>query len=114
MKVFFPVDENPKIKDLTDCQGSDENGDWLGHGTILLVDDEVSICRVGKAMPNMDGLEAFRELRLLNPDAKVILCSGYNEYEATQQFNGKNLAGFIHKPYELGRMKEILLQVFRL
>ena len=50
-------------------------------------------------MPHKDGAQVFREIRALKPDIKVILSSGYNEQDATQQFVGKGLAGFIQKPY---------------
>ncbi|MCF6238734.1 MAG: response regulator, partial [Candidatus Marinimicrobia bacterium] len=50
-------------------------------------------------MPHKDGAEVFQEIRGINPDVKVILSSGYNEQDATQQFIGKGLAGFIQKPY---------------
>ena len=50
-------------------------------------------------MPRMGGEEAFREMRLLQPDIRVILSSGYNEVEAMGRFMGKGLKGFIQKPY---------------
>ncbi len=57
-------------------------------------------------MPHMDGEQCFRELRHLKPDVKVIISSGYNEYEVSRKFIGKGLAGFIQKPYRLGELKE--------
>ncbi len=50
-------------------------------------------------MPHKDGSQVFQEIRKLKPDVRVILCSGYNEEEATQQFIGQGLAGFLQKPY---------------
>jgi PAS domain S-box-containing protein len=50
-------------------------------------------------MPHMNGVEAFRELRRLDPQCRVILTSGYNEQEAIQDFAGKGLAGFVQKPF---------------
>jgi len=52
-------------------------------------------------MPHMDGDEAFRELRRLNRDVRVIMSSGYNQQEVTQRFAGKGLVGFLQKPYNL-------------
>ena len=62
-------------------------------------------------MPHMDGDEAFREMRRLHPGVTVILCSGYNEQDATQRFPGKGLAGFIQKPYTLAALEEKLREV---
>ena len=60
-----------------------------------------TICAVllDLTMPHMNGVEAFRELRRLDPECRVILTSGYNEQEAIQDFAGKGLAGFVQKPF---------------
>ncbi len=63
-------------------------------------------------MPNMDGKSAFRKMRRIDPDARVILSSDYNEQEATSHFAGKGLAGFIQKPYRLAALRSKLQEVF--
>ena len=50
-------------------------------------------------MPVMDGEETLRRLRLLRPQLRVVLSSGFNEVEAVRHFTGKGLAAFIQKPY---------------
>ncbi len=63
-------------------------------------------------MPHMDGEEAFRELRRINPNVRVLLMSGYNEQDAIARFVGKGLAGFIQKPFmleELDKQLRVLL-----
>ena len=143
-KVLFPANEAPKI-----IQAATERkrvvSAWRGKGTILIVDDDESICAMASSMvekmgfdaltaadgrqgvemyrqhrieivcvlldltmPQMDGEEAFRALRLIQPDVNVILCSGYNEEEATQRFANKGLADFIQKPYRMETLKEAL------
>jgi len=62
-------------------------------------------------MPRMDGEEAFRELRRIRPDAKVILSSGYSEQEVVRKFLGKGLAGFIQKPYRTAELMERIASV---
>ncbi len=61
--------------------------------------EEIVAVVLDMTMPDMNGEEAFRELRRIRPDVKVILSSGYNEQEVTSRFAGKGLAGFIQKPY---------------
>lgn len=61
--------------------------------------DDIRVVLLDVTMPHMDGQETFRELRRIRQDVIVILSSGYNEKEATEQFAGKGLAGFIQKPY---------------
>ena len=51
-------------------------------------------------MPHLDGESAFRELRRLDPDVRVVLMSGFNEQDAINRFTGKGLAGFVQKPFK--------------
>ncbi len=59
-------------------------------------------------MPQMDGEEAFREFRRIDPAVKVIICSGYNEQEVSQKFVGKGLAGFLKKPYLFSELQKVI------
>lgn len=70
---------------------------------------EIDCVILDLTMPQMNGAEAFREIRRINPDAKVILCSGYDEVEVTRKFAGEGLNGFLHKPYTLDDLKRTLL-----
>ena len=122
-----------------------EASGWQGSGTVLLVDDEPAVRRLGSrmleslgfsivtardgveaidllrghrdritcvildlTMPQMDGKETFRELRAIRPEVPVVLSSGYAEQDATQDFVGRGLAGFIQKPYELDTLRAVL------
>ncbi len=62
-------------------------------------------------MPNMDGEQAYRELRRMSREVKVIICSGYNQQEVAQKFVGKGLAGFLKKPYQLSELKKAIQQL---
>ena len=62
-------------------------------------------------MPHMDGEEAFREFRRIDPAVKVIICSGYNQQEVSQKFVGKRLAGFLKKPYMLAELQQAIQQI---
>ena len=61
--------------------------------------DKIDVVLLDMTMPLMNGEQAFRELKTIRPDVRVILSSGYNEGEAVRRFAGKGLAGFIQKPY---------------
>jgi CheY-like chemotaxis protein len=73
--------------------------------------DTIDCVLLDLTMPRLDGQEAFRKLRRIRPDVAVILCSGYNEQDATQRFAGKGLAGFIHKPFNMATLRETLMKV---
>jgi two-component system cell cycle sensor histidine kinase/response regulator CckA len=62
-------------------------------------------------MPHMDGAQAFRELRRLRPDARILMSSGFTEQEVTQRFAGQGLAGFIQKPYQMDQLRAELRKV---
>jgi PAS domain S-box-containing protein len=90
---------------LTASNGQDALNVFQKHA------DEIACVLLDLTMPNMDGVEAFKAMRRLHPSATVILCSGYNEQEATRRFAGKGLAGFIQKPYDLAVLREKLKEV---
>jgi PAS domain S-box-containing protein len=60
-------------------------------------------------MPRLGGADAYREMRRLKGDVRVVLSSGFAAQEATTGFEGKGLAGFLRKPY---RTDELLKTVF--
>lgn len=66
----------------------------------------IDVVLLDMTMPVMSGEETFRELRLIQPEIRVILSSGYNEAEAIRRFTGKGLAGFVQKPYTSARLAE--------
>jgi len=122
--------------------------DWRGTGTVLVVDDDETVCTLAcrmlallgfatvvagdgrraldvyrerrkdiacvlldLTMPHMDGEEAYRELRRLDPDVRVILSSGYTEQDVTRRFQDVGLAGFIQKPYLFAALRDTLRAV---
>jgi len=87
---------------ITACDGL-EAVEIFGH-----LHAEIDIVLLDMTMPNMDGKTAFREMRRIDPDVRVILSSGYNEQEATSHFADQGLAGFIQKPYHLATLRQKL------
>ncbi|MEO8539269.1 MAG: PAS domain S-box protein [bacterium] len=69
----------------------------------------IDLVLLDMTMPHMDGEETFRELLKVDPNVRVVLTSGYNEQDATENFTGKGLAGFMQKPY---RPQELLAKVY--
>ncbi len=62
-------------------------------------------------MARIDGGTVFRQMKRIRPDVKVILCSGYDDQEATQHFANEGLSGFIQKPYRLQELRAKIEQV---
>ena len=63
-------------------------------------------------MPTTSGEEAFIEMRRIQPNARIILVSGYSKDEAGQRFMDKGLDAFLKKPFLpsslLRMMREVL------
>ncbi len=72
---------------------------------------DIALVLLDLAMPRMDGEEAFREIRALREDVKVILCSGYTEEEATERFADQGLDGFLQKPFGMGKLEEKIRKI---
>lgn len=49
-------------------------------------------------MPLMDGEETFHRLRALEPDLRVMLCTGYIQQERLNHMLDAGLCGFVQKP----------------
>ena len=65
----------------------------------IMRERKIDLAMLDMTMPEMNGLQTLGALRAIRPDLPAILSTGYSEPEATRQFAGTNLAGFIQKPY---------------
>ncbi len=59
----------------------------------------IDLVLLDMTMPHMAGPEAFERLRQMRADVAVILCSGYDEQDATGHFKDARPAAFLQKPY---------------
>ena len=75
---------------------------------------EVQLVLLDMTMPHMNGEEACRQLRLINPDLRIVMMSGYNEQEVVRRRAGRGLSGFIQKPFQpralIAKITEVLQQ----
>jgi CheY-like chemotaxis protein len=63
--------------------------------------EEVGIILMDATMPRMNGPDAFRIIRELNPDAQAILLSGYTEEAGNQVARESGFRSFLKKPFSL-------------
>jgi PAS domain S-box-containing protein len=70
---------------------------------------EIRAVLLDMAMPNLNGREAFEEMRRIRPDVKVLLISGFSEQGT---FDGPGPSGFLQKPFKPedlnGKLQRIL------
>ena len=74
--------------------------------TLMRRKEEIRLVLLDLTMPVLGGEAALAELRMVQPDIRVVLSSGYNEAEAIQRFAGHNVSGFIQKPYSAAQLAE--------
>jgi two-component system cell cycle sensor histidine kinase/response regulator CckA len=72
---------------------------------------EIALVLLDLTMPYMNGEEVLRELKIIVPDVRVLLSSGFNEVEAVRRFTGKGLAGFLQKPYTAKSLAETVQRI---
>jgi two-component system, cell cycle sensor histidine kinase and response regulator CckA len=64
-------------------------------------------------LPGMDSGTVHQKLRERRPDLPVVLMSGYNKQEALEKSAGMDLAGFLHKPFNMATLSEALRLALR-
>jgi CheY-like chemotaxis protein len=74
---------------------------------------EIRLVVLDMTMPHLDGEACFLALRELNPDAKIVMTSGYSEQEVVAHFVGKGLAGFVQKPYKVDLLLETIRDILQ-
>lgn len=66
--------------------------------------DRFALVLVDLTMPGITGAETLRRIHEIRPDMPVVVMSGYDEEEASGRFEGKELAGFLEKPFSSGAL----------
>ncbi len=60
---------------------------------------DIALVLLDMTMPEMNGLDCFRELKAMEPGLKIILSSGYAMDDDVALMRKEGLAGFLKKPY---------------
>jgi two-component system chemotaxis response regulator CheY len=55
-------------------------------------------------MPNMDGIEALRRIKQINPNAKVVMCSAMGQESMVMEAIKLGALDFIVKPFKPERI----------
>lgn len=119
------LDETPLKGQETVLLVDDEGVIWdvvidmlqgLGYTVILAADGrecveiyrnnpgEIDLVLLDMVMPEMDGHEAFFELKKIDPSVRVLLQSGYVAEEDAREVLDGGAAGFLRKPYRVAEL----------
>ncbi len=62
-------------------------------------------------MPEMDGIQAVKEVKKINPDAKIIMCSAMGQQAMVIEAIQAGAKDFIVKPFQADRVVEAVSKV---
>ncbi|HVZ66107.1 MAG TPA: response regulator [Lacunisphaera sp.] len=71
-------------------------------------DQHFDLVLLDLTMPGMDGYATFTAIRDLLPAQPIVVFSGYSAPDAKQRFAGRNLNGFLQKPFSVESLRDIL------
>lgn len=72
---------------------------------------EIDAIMLDLKMPVMGGVEAYHELRKIDPSIPIVFCSGYNIESVSDVIGNDEHAGFMHKPYNPEQLRRVLLEL---
>jgi CheY-like chemotaxis protein len=85
---------------LTAMNGAEAIELYQAHG------DRIKLVILDMVMPKVSGGQTFDRLKQINPEIKVILCSGYSiDGQATEILN-RGCKAFIQKPFNLKMLSQ--------
>ena len=61
-------------------------------------------------MPQMNGLDAIRQIRQLSPESRILIVSGYSDFSYAQQAIDLGVFKYMLKPIDIHEFKSILQQ----
>ncbi|MDX8412778.1 MAG: response regulator [Mariprofundales bacterium] len=71
----------------------------------------IAVVLLDMTMPIMDGERCFHALRAIREDIPVVVASGYAEQDVFQVFGENNLAGFLHKPFNIETLQQTMQKI---
>jgi CheY-like chemotaxis protein len=70
--------------------------------------DAVDLVLLDVTMPDLPGEKVLDRLHERRPELPVIMASGFSEQDLAERFAGREIAGFVHKPFHPEKLQEIL------
>ncbi|OEU49036.1 MAG: hypothetical protein BA861_04945 [Desulfobacterales bacterium S3730MH5] len=72
---------------------------------------DIDLVLMDMLMPRMGGKEAYKKLKEINPEIRVLFCSGHgSDCEVVEDLHNKGLP-FVSKPYKINELAEKVRQM---
>ncbi len=112
IKVLI-VDDEKIIRDflarLLALQGLEVSGAQDGiQGVEMVKNTNFDFFFIDMRMPGMDGLDTFRGIRKINPNALAVMMTGYAVEDLLDQAIKEGALGVIRKPFDIGEIKDMI------
>jgi PAS domain S-box-containing protein len=76
-----------------------------------LYKDEISLVVLDLVMPEMNGKQAFADIKSIHADAKILISTGYAVDDKIEGFLNQGCHGFIQKPFSLFEFSRALRKI---
>ncbi|MCL2790298.1 MAG: PAS domain S-box protein [Desulfobulbus sp.] len=73
--------------------------------------DSFDLVITDMGMPGMTGLELAEQIKMVNPDVPIMLCTGYSEHVTAENYLQMGLAGFVAKPFNAEHLAKEVARV---
>jgi two-component system, cell cycle sensor histidine kinase and response regulator CckA len=73
--------------------------------------DEISLIVLDLIMPEMNGKQAFAEIKKIRKDSKILISTGYAVDDKIEELLNKGCQGFIRKPFSLNEFSYALRKI---
>ena len=74
-------------------------------------DFKIDLVLLDMVMPQINGQQTFEKIREVDPDMKILICSGYTKEEKIQKMVEKGCDEYILKPFDVVELSEKLNNV---
>lgn len=74
---------------------------------------KIDLVMLDMLMPIKGGKDTFIEMKAINPNIKVLLCSGFKQDERVDSIMSLGINYFIQKPYTLSKLSKIVSEILR-
>jgi DNA-binding NarL/FixJ family response regulator len=66
--------------------------------------DAIDLVMLDMVMPKLNGKETFLRLLEINPDVRVLFCSGFNREGTASELAQLGAKGYVRKPYSMAAL----------
>ena len=101
------------IKDILEKNNFEVGGE--ASNGLMAVDlykkEKPDVVTMDITMPDMDGIEAVKEIKAFDPNAKIIMCSAMGQQSMVMDAIKAGARDFIVKPFQADRVLEAINKV---